>query len=286
MNKKLLSFFLFFMSFSAIAEKDMVWKISKGDNSFYVIGANRLQSEGDQLSSTLMKVYNDSSVIVFFFVYKGLQKDRVRMLKNLKYNGLSSLKYNINKKTYKRLSSFLLREGVDLNDFSDFKPQLVRLLSRELTLKNLGAENKFNTSVTLYKKSIKDKKETLALESSSEQFDLIYNSGTRDESKFINATINSLNRLKDNFYVVRRLLNRGDIKGLDSLLLLPVKQESPVLYENFLVDRNIEFTNKINKMLNDNKKALVVLGFMQLLGSEGVLELLVNSGFKVTQLNK
>jgi uncharacterized protein YbaP (TraB family) len=68
-------------------------------------------------------------------------------------------------------------------------------------------------------------------------------------------------------------------------LLNQATQESPVIYKRLVSDRNQSWVPRIEELLRGNKKAIVIVGAGHLVGSDGVVELLLKKkNLKVTQL--
>jgi pheromone shutdown protein TraB len=76
---------------------------------------------------------------------------------------------------------------------------------------------------------------------------------------------------------------RGDLASVEGDLE-KMKAESPELYEKVLPDRNRHWLRKLQSPLQGKKNLMVLIGVAHLGGSEGLLQLLRQSGFRVEQL--
>jgi hypothetical protein len=75
----------------------------------------------------------------------------------------------------------------------------------------------------------------------------------------------------------------GDAKTLDGLILDAMRQ-FPQIHKKLLLDRNKEWTAKIEKLLAGGKNIFVVVGAAHLIGKDSVVELLAKKGLKVRQM--
>ena len=77
----------------------------------------------------------------------------------------------------------------------------------------------------------------------------------------------------------------GDIAFLEENLLSDM-QDYPELNDIIVVQRNIDWTNQIEALLDDNDDYLIVVGTLHLVGDEGVPDLLRSRGHEVRQLRQ
>lgn len=75
----------------------------------------------------------------------------------------------------------------------------------------------------------------------------------------------------------------GDLEALDVSLLQPMKEQKE-LYQTLLLDRNAEWTPKIEMLLKTPGVHLVAVGTAHLIGEGSVIDLLSAQGFEVRRL--
>lgn len=75
----------------------------------------------------------------------------------------------------------------------------------------------------------------------------------------------------------------GDLEALDVSLLQPMKEQE-ALYQTLLLDRNAEWTPKIEMLLKTPGVHLVAVGTAHLIGEGSVIDLLNAQGFEVRRL--
>jgi hypothetical protein len=77
----------------------------------------------------------------------------------------------------------------------------------------------------------------------------------------------------------------GDIAFLEDNMLDEMKQY-PELYGAIVVDRNLNWLEKIEDLLDDEDDYLIVVGALHLIGEDGVPALLTRRGYDVRQLRQ
>ena len=82
------------------------------------------------------------------------------------------------------------------------------------------------------------------------------------------------------------LWESGDVEGLDRFLQDQVGEDPAMvdLYRRLLDDRNVDMAEKIDAMLKDDADVFVVVGAGHFAGEMGILHLLEEKGWTVTQV--
>jgi uncharacterized protein YbaP (TraB family) len=75
----------------------------------------------------------------------------------------------------------------------------------------------------------------------------------------------------------------GDMKAVEAEQE-EIKEESAVLYEQGIVERNKKWMVKLRKVLEKKEDTMVMVGIDHLGGSDGLLRALTEEGYKVEQL--
>ena len=77
----------------------------------------------------------------------------------------------------------------------------------------------------------------------------------------------------------------GDVAFLEDNLLADM-QDYPELHRVIVVDRNLDWTDQIEQLLDDDLDYLVIVGTLHLVGEDGVPNLLKSRGHEVAQLHQ
>jgi uncharacterized protein YbaP (TraB family) len=75
----------------------------------------------------------------------------------------------------------------------------------------------------------------------------------------------------------------GDVSAAEKEIA-EMKNDAPAIYEKLLPGRNRQWLPKITRALESKRNAMVLVGAMHLFGTEGLLQLLSDAGFKAEQM--
>ena len=140
------------ISFSAVAVKSSVWKVSKGNDFVYIAGTIHILPPSEYpLPKVFNQAYKETNVLVFETklpdeTNMALQ---VKMMQAMMYNNGQSLKSVLSKRTYQQLQRYLAALGADLSLLELFKPgalmsMLAMLEAQKAQLSGEGVDAYFN----------------------------------------------------------------------------------------------------------------------------------------------
>ena len=78
---------------------------------------------------------------------------------------------------------------------------------------------------------------------------------------------------------------RGDVATLDRVTITEMKEASPALYQAILVDRNTDWANQIQTLLEGSGTAFIAVGAAHLTGDDSVQAILQKRGVTVEAAN-
>ena len=78
---------------------------------------------------------------------------------------------------------------------------------------------------------------------------------------------------------------QGDVEKIDVSYLQPMIQDFPKIYQALLVQRNNDWIDKIESLLNTKEKEFILVGALHLAGEEGLISQLSDLGYKIEQMD-
>ena len=123
-----------------------------------------------------------------------------------------------------------------------------------------------------------------ALETVESQLSLFTSLSPDAEEQMLLQTLEDLDSYGNDLDAAFRLWSVGDAKGIDELLVAPMQQEYPEMFQRLFVDRNRAMTERLLEMAKVPGHYFVVVGAGHLVGSSGIVSLLAARGITVTQL--
>jgi uncharacterized protein YbaP (TraB family) len=164
-----------------------------------------------------------------------------------------------------------------------FRPWLVALT---LTTQALEAEG-FSAELGIdehFRRAAVGHKRIEALETVEAQMKLFTSLSAAAEEQLLRQTLEELDAYGSELDAAFRLWSAGDASGIDGLLVEPMQREYPDLFERLFAERNREMVARLLEMSKVPGHYFVVVGAGHLVGSSGILALLVARGIPSRQL--
>ena len=194
------------------------------------------------------------------------------------------LNHTLSQSTYHSLQQYFDKEGLDLQQYQDYKPQMVSLIItmhelRKLGLTAQGVDDFFN------QKAVKDSKVTTQLESMDDQIRYISEMGIGNEDNLIKQTLADLQGLDTQLDDMSSAWRTGNRELMNKTGIKPMREDYPKIYDSLLVERNNNWLPKIKRLISHPEEKLIMVGALHLIGQQGLLQQLQRSGYTVTQLS-
>jgi len=259
-----------------------VWEINKGEKKIYLGGSVHILRSGDfPLPREFDVAFSSANVLVL----EADIKDPAMMNKILKEGILPdklTLKSVLTKLQYTTISRTAYEIGVPIMMIEKMKPAMALMSLNAITVQKIGATEQ-GVDMYYYDKAIAQNKEVNFLESIDFQINLICNNPfVLDE--FIEYSIDGMRKLNTkskfgNFIKSWRTGKTASEKEINAM-----KEKYPSVYKVMLLDRNYKWLPTIEKYFEDDKTMFVLVGAAHLWGSDGLLNLLKEKGYEITQL--
>ena len=196
-----------------------------------------------------------------------------------------SLKGNLSEGLYTRLSKVFGDSGISILMLDGFRPWVISTLIEEMQLEEKGYSAEYGIDMYFLKKAKEDAKNIIELETAEFQLELL--SSLSDE-----LMITVIEDTLDNPLVkedIERLFNAwesGDVKLLEAVVFEDIA-ENPMFepyYMKVYTERNYQMAEKIEEFMADDQIYFIVVGAAHLVGEEGLLIILEERGYEITQL--
>lgn len=269
-----------------LCAESSVWRVSDGRSEFFIGGTIHVLSKQDYpLPEAFESAYRQADVVVLEtdLVAMAQTDTQEKLLRKVIYPNGASLRDDLSPGTYRKLSDYVETTGLSMTALDRFKPPMVVVTLtmaelQRLDMADTGVDNYFNN------RAVEDGKGLGGLETVEQQIDLIANMGKGHEDEMILSTLNELQELPQMMGQMKSAWRVGDMRQLERIAILPMRQEFPALYRSLLVERNLSWIPQLEALLETPEKELVLVGALHLAALEGVIELLKKRGYRVQQL--
>lgn len=268
--------------------KSFLWKIDTPNGASYLLGSvHFLKQEHYPLNPAIENAYTQTDVLAVEANLSGPNAMAVsaKMLQAGIYQDEQTLKGNLSTKTYDLLLKKLEENSMTVDSLQKFKPWMVGMTILSMELMKLSFKPEFGIDMYFLNKATEDKKTIVELEGAEFQLNLFNSFSKEEDESFLLSTILEISQLKTQMDDMIDAWVKGDAAGLQKMMTGHVKKAPQLkdIYKKINDDRNVGMVKKIETYLNSGKHHLVVVGAAHLVGPNGILQLLKNKGFTVTQ---
>lgn len=265
-----------------------VWKVTNGNHELYLGGTIHVLSSADYpLPAPFERAYQLANTLIFETDIAALNGVEAQQ----KFAGLmtfqdgQTLTQAIDESTLKQLEQFLSARGIPLQNFMPFTPVGVSLTLTMLELQRLGINPAAGIDNHFSARAASDKKTLESLETLDQQLAFLRGMESLDANELILSTISEVNEMAELWRAMLNEWREGDLLGLQALTLMPMQEAYPSLTDVLLKQRNLNWMEKIPAMLKDEDIEFVLVGALHLVGDFGLISLLKQQGYQVTQLD-
>jgi uncharacterized protein YbaP (TraB family) len=186
----------------------------------------------------------------------------------------------LNDEVYKRLET-LFGTAV-IGTFSQYKPSVIVNTVQTLVLQNSGFTES-GADIYYYSKSLEDGKPIGFLEDVKVQIDMLSNMADGIENEYVS---NAIDELPGTVIEVTAFISewKEGAAAATEASISELKTEWPTVYEITLLNRNLAWMPVIENYLTTKPVEFIIVGMGHLYGSDGLLTLLRNRGYKIRQL--
>ena len=274
------------LSISPAIADTSVWSVRSGDNVIYLGGTVHLLRPGDYpLPDEFEEAYQASSELYFEtdIAAMGDLSVQAQMLQQLTYSDDRSLRTVLSDEAYTALSAYTQTAGLPIVMLEKFKPELLISTLQILVFQSMGFTPQ-GVDAFFHTRAVADGKAEGQLETVQEQIGFIAAMGEGNDSEFILLSLKDLTETGNVIDGMIGAWRSGDAQGLSELFVEDMKVEAPALYDTLLLERNLKWIPRINRMLQDADTEFVLVGAAHIVGENGLLDLLSQEGYEINQL--
>ena len=183
---------------ASVAAESSVWKISKGDQYFYLGGTiHLLNAEDHPLPQEFITAYKDSDQLIFETDLAETETPEFQQLLSLamQNDDGETLESQLKKETYQSIQAFFAARNIPIENFSTFRPWAVSILTSLIEYQRLGMMPEYGVDEYFHKLALSDNKELGSLESVEEQLSFLQSMGKIEPSILLDFTLRDVERL-------------------------------------------------------------------------------------------
>lgn len=263
-----------------------VWKVTHGENTLYLAGTIHVLSRSDYpLPEAFDLAYSKSKRLIFETDIDQIKSPEMQryFLSKMAYQDGHRLNQFLSAETFLALEDKLQAQGIPIQNMMGFKPGFVGTTLTVLELQRLGmAED--GVDDFFFQKAKTNGKPIGQLETVESQIDFISQMGVGNEDALIRHMLDEINQIPQLMAATKTAWRKGELSSLEEVLLTPLVEEYPDVYQTLLVNRNNLWMPQLYRMLDTPETEFVLVGALHLIGKDGLLEQLQAKGYHLEQL--
>ncbi|MBU2249912.1 MAG: TraB/GumN family protein [Gammaproteobacteria bacterium] len=280
-----LSIALFCFELSA---ESFVWHVSHGEHQLYIGGTSHLLPASEfPLPAEFYQAYKQAEKLVFEVDISKMNAPSINslLMSFIKYQDGRTLNSVLSPESYLQLRNIAAELEVDINSLALFRPdfvvmQLVNAKLMQLGMAGEGVDDYF------FNKGIKDRKSMGYLETPEQHLALMFSTSDGFEDEWVARNLDLLESLEEVTQKALAAWRSGNRKIFTEMAEEMTETKiGQIEYQLLLVERNKSWVEQIDSMVKSQEIEFILVGAMHLAGPSNVLDLLVERGFKVQQLN-
>ena len=290
MLKKYSYVFSLFLIFSLSLEaRSLLYKLSSKDSTVYILGSIHLaKQELYPLDKEITQAYKKSDVLVVE-LDPSSQESILTMQKTMMSSGMypagKSLQTELSAKTYSALEGYMSNIGMNVSSVEGMRPWVVMLQLTVTEMMRLGYSPELGVDKHFLDQAKAEQKLVVSLETAEEQMALLSREDRTFQDRLLLYTLESMHELEPMLDDMFRHWQRGDAKAFDKIMSMPLQTDPGLkdIYDDLIIKRNYKMTEKIEGFLKTKKNYFIVVGSGHVVGEEGIISLLKQKGYKLTQ---
>jgi uncharacterized protein YbaP (TraB family) len=265
-----------------------MWQINGVDNRIYLLGSIHLLREKDHpLPSAIYSAYDDAEKIIMELDMDDMDPVEGQVLTNelgLIQDG-RTLSELMGTDSYAEALKLAEAAQIPLSLLDKSEPWYAAMHVEIMLLMRVGFNPAYGIETHLMELAQSDRKEILGFETMRQQLGFLDGLSPDAQRDMLIQALSEGANLQEMMDTMIEAWRLGDIAFMEDSLLSDM-QDYPELNRVIVVDRNIDWTNQIEDLLDDQLDYLVVVGALHLIGEDGVPGLLRSRGHEVIQLHQ
>ena len=269
-------------------DKEFVWAITSGSNTVYLMGSIHVaDADTFPLAPVIEDAFASANILVVEVNVNEVDESEslALVLEYGTYPAGETLEDNVPEELYHRLTDKFAAWGIGIGLLKGYRPWFIENLIEVTSLQELGYTGEYGIDTHFLESAIARDMEIVELETAEFQIQLLADIPDDIMIKVIEMNLDEP-VTADYIGEMFAYWEDGDAGAMEALLFEGLDEEPELqpYYQSLFTDRNYGMFDKIRGFLEDDKTYFVVVGSGHLVGEEGLLNLLEEAGYTVTQL--
>lgn len=267
-------------------EGPALWVVKDADSTLYLFGSVHVLRPTTGWASPRVEAAFDSASDIWFEISN--PDDQAAIMPLIQQHGLSPetpLSSRLTPEENAELDAAAQAMGASAAQLQPMKPWLAALSLSVAPLIKAGYDPKSGVELVLKARAEAAGKPIHGFETIDKQVGIL--AGLPDDVQlvFLRETLKDYENAATKLDEMVEAWARGDVATLDRVTITEMKDASPALYQSVLVDRNTDWANQIQTLLEGSGTAFIAVGAAHLTGDDSVQAILQKRGVTVEAAN-
>ena len=263
-------------------EGPALWVVKDADSTLYLFGSVHVLRPTTGWASPRVEAAFDSASDIWFEISN--PDDQAAIMPLIQQHGLSPetpLSSRLTPEENAELDAAAQAMGASAAQLQPMKPWLAALSLSVAPLIKAGYDPKSGVELVLKARAEAAGKPIHGFETIDKQIGIL--AGLPDDVQlvFLRETLKDYENAATKLDEMVEAWARGDVAKLDRVTIKEMKDASPALYQAVLVDRNTDWANQIQTLLEGSGTAFIAVGAAHLTGDDSVQAILQKRGVTV-----
>jgi uncharacterized protein YbaP (TraB family) len=266
------------------AARGFVWSVERDGRTSWLVGSlHVLTKDAYPLPGSMDKAFDQAKTLMEETDVNELSSpDMIGIVatKGLFTNG-QTLESVLPRDAYTRLAQRMTATGLPIEMVKMMRPWMVELTLSGLELQRAGFDPDLGIDVHYRRKAAQNGMALNMLETAAEQIDYLAGLPLDVQVSQLQQTLTEGDAELREVREIAAAWRAGDTAAIERLLLKGMK-DSPAYYQSLVVDRNRRWIPRIESCFSTGS-CFVVVGAAHMVGSDGLIAMLKQKGYRITQ---
>ncbi len=263
-------------------EGPALWVVKDADSTLYLFGSVHVLRPTTGWGSPRVEAAFDSASDIWFEISN--PDDQAAIMPLIQEHGLSPetpLSSRLTPEENAELDAAAQAMGASAAQLQPMKPWLAALSLSVAPLIKAGYDPKSGVELVLKARAEAAGKPIHGFETIDKQVRILASLPDDVQLVFLRETLKDYENAATKLDEMVEAWARGDVATLDRVTIKEMKEASPALYQAILVDRNTDWANQIQTLLEGSGTAFIAVGAAHLTGDDSVQAILQKRGVTV-----
>jgi hypothetical protein len=265
-----------------------LWQVNSEQNRIYLLGSIHLLREQDYpIPSAIYDAYENAEILIMELDMDDMDPAEGQAL--TKELGMiqddRTLSDLMGSELYGEAETLAAAAQIPIALLAKSEPWYAAMTVEIMLLMRMGFNPQYGIETHFMNLAADDGKEILGFETMRQQLELLDGLSPEVQRDMLIQALAEGIELHALMDPMIDAWSKGDMTFIADNLLADI-EDYPEINQAIVVDRNIDWTNQIVDLLNDNEDYLVIVGTLHLVGDQGVPNLLQSRDYEVKQLRQ